>query len=210
MDSHYADTARLLLHIAPDVFAGKVFAMKGGTAINLFVQDMPRLSVDIDVVYLPWQAPREQALRDIHQELAAIAQRLQRLGVSSRLIRSKDLGDTKLIAENDMSQVKVEVNVVFRGTVLPVVRRPLSQKTSDLFGVEFSVPMLDPDELYAGKLVAALDRQHPRDLFDVWQLFQAGGITGQMVECFVVYLAGHARRQGHLESHCDQRQRLVT
>jgi len=74
-----------------------------------------------------------------------------------------------------------------------VVRRPLSRKTGDLFGLEFSVPMLDPDELYAGKLVAALDRQHPRDLFDVWQLFQTGGITGGMVECFVVYLAGHNR-----------------
>jgi len=193
MDSHYADTARLLLHIAPDVFAGDCFAMKGGTAINLFVQDMPRLSVDIDVVYLPWQTPREQALQEIQQELAAIAQRLERLGVSSRLIRSIDLGDTKLIAENDVSQVKVEVNVVFRGTVLPVVRRPLSQKTSDLFGVEFSIPMLNPNELYAGKLVAALDRQHPRDLFDVWQLFQTGGITDQMVECFVVYLSGHNR-----------------
>jgi len=193
MDSHYADTARLLLHIAPDVFAGDCFAMKGGTAINLFVQDMPRLSVDIDVVYLPWQTPREQALQEIQQELAAIAQRLERLGVSSRLIRSKDLGDTKLIAENDVSQVKVEVNVVFRGTVLPVVRRPLSQKTSDLFGVEFSIPMLNPNELYAGKLVAALDRQHPRDLFDVWQLFQTGEITDSMVECFVVYLAGHNR-----------------
>jgi len=193
MDSHYADTARLLLHIAPEVFVGDCFAMKGGTAINLFVQDMPRLSVDIDVVYLPWQTPREQALQDIHQELAAIAQRLERLGVPSRLIRSKDLGDTKLIAENDMSQVKVEVNVVFRGTVLPVVRRPLSAKTGDLFGVEFDIPMLDPDELYAGKLVAALDRQHPRDLFDVWQLFQTGGLTDSMVECFVVYLAGHNR-----------------
>jgi len=193
MDSHYADTARLLLHIAPEVFAGDCFAMKGGTAINLFVQDMPRLSVDIDVVYLPWQTPREPALQEINEELAAIAQRLARLGVSSRLIRSKDLGDTKLIAENETAQVKVEVNIVFRGTVLPVVRRSLSRKTGDLFGLEFAVPMLDADELYAGKLVAALDRQHPRDLFDVWQLFQTTGLTERMVECFVVYLAGHNR-----------------
>lgn len=57
MDKHYADTVRLLLDIAPAVFANDIFAMKGGTAINLFVQDMPRLSVDIDVVYLPWQVP---------------------------------------------------------------------------------------------------------------------------------------------------------
>lgn len=51
MDKVYADTVRLLLKVAPDVFANDIFAMKGGTAINLFVMDMPRLSVDIDVVY---------------------------------------------------------------------------------------------------------------------------------------------------------------
>jgi len=193
MDKTYADTVRLLLAITPDVFAGDVFAMKGGTAINLFLQDMPRLSVDIDVVYVPWQTPRDEALRAINQELAAIAKRVEPLGVQTRLIRSKDLGDTKLIVENDTSQVKVEVNVVFRGTVLPAERRPLSARTSDLFGVEFDVPMLASDELYAGKLVAALDRQHPRDLFDVWRLYESGGITDGMIECFVIYLAGHNR-----------------
>ncbi|KLU22192.1 hypothetical protein EOS_31805 [Caballeronia mineralivorans PML1(12)] len=193
MDKIYADTVRLLLTVVPDVFANEVFAMKGGTAINLFVQDMPRLSVDIDVVYLPWQVPRDEALRAINQELAAIAERVAPLGLQTRLIRSKDLGDTKLIVENEISQVKVEVNVVFRGTVLPAERRPLTTKTADLFGVEFELPILTPDELYAGKLVAALDRQHPRDLFDVWQLYESGGITDGMVECFVVYLAGHNR-----------------
>ncbi len=137
MDKHYADTVRLLLDIAPYVFDNDIFAMKGGTAINLFLRDMPRLSVDIDVVYRPWQTPRDQALEGINQELASIAQRVERLGVQTRLIRSKDLGDTKL--------------------------------------------------------VAAMDRQHPRDLFDVWQLFQTGGLTDAMVECFVVYLAGHNR-----------------
>jgi len=142
MDKHYADTVRLLLNIAPDVFDNDIFAMKGGTAINLFLRDMPRLSVDIDVVYRPWQIPRDKALEDISQELAAIAQRVERLGVQTRLIRSKDLGDTKLIAENEASQVKVEVNVVFRGTVLPIERRPLSSRTGDLFGVEFAVPVL--------------------------------------------------------------------
>jgi predicted nucleotidyltransferase component of viral defense system len=193
MDKTYADTVRLLLAVTPDVFAGDIFAMKGGTAINLFLQDMPRLSVDIDVVYVPWQTPRDEALRAINQELAAIAKRVEPLGVQTRLIRSKDLGDTKLIVENDTSQVKIEVNVVFRGTVLPAERRPLSVRTSDLFGVELDVPILASDELYAGKLVAALDRQHPRDLFDVWQLYESGGITSGMIECFVIYLAGHNR-----------------
>src|SRR3546814_16951587 len=76
--------------------------MKGGTAINLFVQDMPRLSVDIDVVYLPWQTPRDEALQAINQELAAIAARVAPLGVQTRLVRAKDLGDTKLIVENEV------------------------------------------------------------------------------------------------------------
>lgn len=193
MDKIYADTVRLLLTVAPDVFANDIFAMKGGTAINLFVQDMPRLSVDIDVVYLPWQVPREEALPAINDELAAVARRVAPLGVQTRLIRSKDLGDTKLIVENESSQVKIEVNVVFRGTVLPAERRSLSERTADLFGMELELPILAPDELYAGKLVATLDRQHPRDLFDVWQLYESGGITDGMVECFVVYLAGHNR-----------------
>lgn len=96
--------------------------MKGATAINLFLRDMTCLSVDIYVVYHPWQTPRDQALEDINQGLAAIAQCVERLGVQTRLIRSKGLGDTKLITENEVSQV----NVVFCSTVLPIERRPLS------------------------------------------------------------------------------------
>lgn len=193
MDKSYADTVRLLLAVTPEVFANDIFAMKGGTAINLFVQDMPRLSVDIDVVYRPWQVPREAALRAISGELDAISQRTAALGIQARLVRSKDLGDTKLIVESDSSQVKIEVNGVFRGTVLPVERKPLRARTRDLFGIEFEAPILARDELYAGKLVAALDRQHPRDLFDVWQLYKSGGISDGMIECFVLYIAGHNR-----------------
>ncbi|SAK40069.1 nucleotidyl transferase AbiEii/AbiGii toxin family protein [Caballeronia ptereochthonis] len=193
MDKFFADTVRLLLRIAPEVFANDAFAMKGGTAINLFVQNMPRLSVDIDVVYVPRQTPRDEALTAIQQELAAIEQRLAPQGLRTRLVGSKDLSDTKLLVENDTSQVKIEVNTVFRGTVLPIERHALCEKTSEQFAAELALPLLASDELYGGKLVAALDRQHPRDLFDVWQLFQTGGLTEGMIECFVVYLAGHNR-----------------
>ena len=118
MDKSYADAVRLLLEVTPTVFANDIFAMKGGTAINLFVRDMPRLSVDIDVVFLPWQFQRDEALTAINQELAAIEQRVAPFGVETRLVRSKDLGDTKLLVENAISQVKIEVNVVFCGTLL--------------------------------------------------------------------------------------------
>lgn len=193
MDKTYADTVRLLLSVAPDVFANDIFAMKGGTAINLFVQDMPRLSVDIDVVYTPWQTPREQALKTISDELDAIAARLSQLGLSTRKAHSKDLSDTKLLIDNADTQVKVEVNVVFRGTVLPVERHPLSPKTSDLFSVALELPILAPSELYGSKLVAAMDRQHPRDLFDVLKMCDSVGLSEAAVECFVTYLAGHNR-----------------
>jgi hypothetical protein len=175
------------------VFANDIFAMKGGTAINLFVRDMPRLSVDIDVVYTPWQIPREQALADIAGEIDAIAGRLLKRGMRTRKVASKDLGDTKLLIEGADNQVKVEVNAVFRGTVLPVERRGLTPRTTDMFGAELELPVLATAELYGSKLVAAMDRQHPRDLFDVWEMFAAGGLSDATVECFVTYLAGHNR-----------------
>src|SRR5690554_6670220 len=155
MDRTYADTVRLLLTVAPEVFANDIFAMKGGTAINLFLRDMPRLSVDIDVVYLPRERSRDEALRDVNQQLAAISERISKLGLHAR--------------------------------------------TSDRFSVEFDLPILAPDELYGSKLVAALDRQHPRDLFDVWQLYESGGINDGMVECSLETLTeARARLQREL------------
>lgn len=205
MDNSYAQTVRLLLAVASDVFANEIFAMKGGTAINLFVQDMPRLSVDIDVVYLPWATPREAALRAIADEIAAIAARLEALGLTSRAIASKGMGDTKLIVENDTSQVKIEVNVVFRGAIMPTERRSLCARTAEMFSAELELPTLQPDELYGSKLVAAMDRQHPRDLFDVWNLYQSGGLSAATIECFVTYLAGH-NRPTHEVLFCNEKE----
>ena len=89
--------------------------------------------------------------------------------------------------------MKVEVNHVFRGTVLPVETRQLGNEARKLFTTELSVPVLAAPELYGSKLVAAMDRQHPRDLFDVRGLFERRGLTTEVVECFVCYLAGHNR-----------------
>lgn len=193
MDKAYADTVRLLLGVASDVFANDIFAMKGGTAINLFVRDMPRLSVDIDVVFKPWQMPREQALRAISTEVDSIAKKLNKQGLQTRKVASKEMGDTKLLISDENSQVKIEVNTVFRGTVLPTKFRDLSPLPAEMFSAELSLPTLAVEELYGSKLVAAMDRQHPRDLFDVLQLFEADGLTEAIVECFVTYLAGHDR-----------------
>ena len=77
--------------------------------------------------------------------------------------------------------------------VLPIVHHALCQRASDLFGVELTLPVLDSAELYGSKLVAAMDRQHPRDLFDALQMLEQDGLSDETLECFVTYLAGHNR-----------------
>lgn len=191
MDKTYIDTVRLLLRVAPDVFDGDMFALKGGTAINLFVRDMPRLSVDLDLVFVDHTLPRAEAIRAITSGLQTISGRLHKTGFSVRKIGNKEMGDTKLVIEDGKSMIKIEVNTVLRGTVLPVERRSLTKSASDLFLAELQMPTLTHAELYGGKLVAALDRQHPRDLFDVHLLFENEGITDAMLECFVIYLSAH-------------------
>lgn len=193
MDKFYADAVRLLLRVAPEIFANDIFAMKGGTAINLFLRDMPRLSVDIDVVYVPYHTLRDAASQEIASQLNVIATRLGTSGLAVRKIAANDQGETKLLVSTEETQVKVEVNIVFRGTVKPVVQRALCQRASNLFGVELTLPMLDEAELYGSKLVAAMDRQHPRDLFDVMQMLEQDGLSDDILECFVTYLAGHNR-----------------
>ena len=193
MNQDYLDTVRLLLDIAPAVFKPPRFAMKGGTALNLFVQDMPRLSVDIDVVFNDYSLDRERALKAISADLAAVKAAITAMGHRAVLPTTKGGDDVKLLVNGNDSQVKVEVNFVFRGTVLPVVRTPLVQAAQDLFTTEIAVPVLETAELYGSKLVAAMDRQHPRDIFDVMKMLDKFGWQSSFVDCFVAYLAGHNR-----------------
>lgn len=121
MNQEYVDTVRLLLAIAPAVFRPPHFALKGGTALNLFLHDMPRLSVDIDVVFTDYTLGREDALRTIAIDLKAAKSEIAGLGFRASLPTTKSGDDVKLFVEGNGLQVKVEVNFVFRGTVLPVV-----------------------------------------------------------------------------------------
>jgi hypothetical protein len=193
MDKAYIQTVRLLLEAISAVFEHPAFAMKGGTAINLFVEDMPRLSVDIDVVYTDHQAPREQALAAISTALTAARNRLRTAGLEGEVTPTNVGGEAKLFIRRDRSQVKVEVNHVFRGTVLPPERRSLGPEARRVFTTEVSAPVLARSELYGSKLVAALDRQHPRDWFDLQGMFARGGLAPEIMECFICYLAGHNR-----------------
>jgi hypothetical protein len=189
----YLDTARLLTQVAPMVFADGVFALKGGTAINLFIRDMPRLSVDLDLVFADHRMPREQALERIGDALRQAAARLSGRGLQTRIQGVAGAMETKLMVRRGPIEVKVEVNFVMRGTVHPVRTASLVSRARDVLMADLDIPVVSLEDVYGGKLVAAMDRQHPRDLFDVMQLFAHEGITPGIRRAFVIYLACHNR-----------------
>lgn len=192
MNQTYLDTARLLTQVAPLVFVDDTFALKGGTAINLFVRDMPRLSVDLDLVFPDHTLPRDEALAHINEAVRQAAERLKKRGFQTHAPAAA-AGETKLLVRRDSIQVKVEVNFVMRGTVQPVRRASLTPAARNTLLADLEIPVVSLEDVYGGKLVAALDRQHPRDLFDVMQLFAHEGITPGIRRAFVVYLASSNR-----------------
>ena len=171
MNQIYLDTARLMIQVAPLVFADNVFALKGGTAINLFVRDMPRMSVDLDLVFADHRLERDDALARINEAIRSAADRLKKRGFQTHAATAADAGETKLFVRRDKLEVKVEVNFVLRGTVHPVRSASLTPRAKEALLADLELPVVSLEDLYGGKLVAALDRQHPRDLFDVMQLF---------------------------------------
>lgn len=192
MNPTFLETARLLVQIAPVVFATDRFALKGGTAINLFYRDMPRLSVDLDLAYRDHAATRANALAAISSGLQSIASQLVRRGLTVHIPISRE-GATKLLTRKGSISVKIEVNTVIRGTVYPDERRSLAPRAGDRLMAELEIPLASFADTYGGKLVAALDRQHPRDLFDVMTLLAMEGITPEIRRAFVVYAASHNR-----------------
>jgi len=194
----YFRQVELVVRVLPLVAAEPCFALKGGTAINLFVCDFPRLSVDIDLTYLPLDN-RDDALGAIEDGLGRIADDIRRVIQGAKVTAAAgEAGRVQrlLIAAGGVS-IKVEVSPVLRGSVMPAVQMAISDPVADQFGyVETQV--LAANELYAGKLIAALDRQHPRDLFDVMQLLAGGGITPALMDCFLVYLVSSNRPMAEL------------
>jgi predicted nucleotidyltransferase component of viral defense system len=195
-DSPFFKQAELMLKTIPHVAAESCFALKGGTAINLFVRDMPRLSVDIDLAYLPVDEPRDTALKKSAEALGRIATAIKKTIMGTRVQESRAREPERvirLIVSTGATRIKIEPNEVIRGSVFPSEERELSKRAEDLFELSVSARALSLADLYGGKLCAALDRQHPRDLFDVKILLDNEGITDQIRRAFVVYLASHDR-----------------
>ena len=199
-DSPYFKQAQLMLRVMPHVFAEKCFALKGGTAINFYVRDMPRLSVDIDLTYLPLE-PRDTALANIGEALHRIAAGIRKTVPGTTVQDGHARGAehvSKLSVSTAEATIKIEPNLVLRGTVFSPVERELSERAEELFEVSATAGILAVPDLYGGKLCAALDRQHPRDIFDVKILMENEGITDEIRTAFVVYLASHHRPMSEL------------
>ena len=190
----YGQQVTLLLRLLPHVAKEDCFALKGGTAINLFVRDMPRLSIDVDLTYLPL-ASRKDSLAAIDAAMKRVVQRtrkaLPKAAVNVTGVRPEK-AITRLLVRSGDVQVKIEVTPVLRGCVYEPALRGVAAAVEETFGFA-EMRIVSFADLYAGKIVAALDRQHPRDLFDVRELLANEGIDDELRKAFVVYLLSHNR-----------------
>lgn len=188
----YNNQVDLLLQVLPYVAKEKVFALKGGTAINLFVRDMPRLSVDIDLAYLPLDS-REYALKNIEDGLNRIKTDLEK-SVQDVKIHPVPLNggtDVKLNVQGRNAQIKIEVNTITRGNVFPTKLMQVVDSVQEEYDKFAAIQVVSLAELYGGKICAAIDRQHPRDLFDVKLLLENEGITDEIWEGIKIGLISH-------------------
>lgn len=187
-ENPYYHQVALLIAILPLVEEEDCFALKGGTAINLFFHDMPRFSVDIDLTYLPIE-DRKTSLVAISSALNRIAARVTKVlkGTSVEVLKDMQENVLKLMITRQGVRVKVEVSPVLRGSLLAASSIDISAAVEEQFSYT-SMQVLNWNEVYAGKLCAAMDRQHPRDLFDVKMLFEGEGLTKELMNVFMVYL----------------------
>lgn len=187
MQDKYIKQVALLVKCLPIIATEECFAIKGGTAINLFCLDLPRLSVDIDLVYLPIE-DRDTTYQNINQALERISQKLQKIGLK---VISNGKNEQKLICSDGTADIKIEPNYTLRGYAFEPRVMELCKKAQDLFGYA-EVQIISEAELWGGKICAALDRQHPRDLFDIYNLFKTSGITPEIKKGFIsLLLAGN-------------------
>ena len=185
----YYHQVQLLIDVLPFVSQEQCFALKGGTAINMFVRDMPRLSVDIDLMYLPIEE-RSLSLQNIAQAFEKISNAIESSLRATKVYKIVQKGDetlSKLQVERNGVRIKIEASPVMRGTLREPVIMRVSPKVEEEFGFT-ETQVVHLDDLYAGKLCAALDRQHPRDFFDVKGLIDNEGITQKLMDVFIVYL----------------------
>lgn len=190
----FTEQVELLLKIIPFINPYKQLAIKGGTAINLFMRNMPRLSVDIDLTYLPLE-DRDTSLKAIAEILLAIKHNIENkyLDIKGYVKRTSDSQIKQIVFVDQKTQVKVEINHILRGALYQPITLDLCDQAQQQFVTFVEANILSFEDVYAGKICASLDRQHPRDLFDIKILLESEGINSRLREAFVVYLISNNR-----------------
>ena len=189
MKDIYKKQVALLLDILPEIAKEDVFALHGGTVINLFCLNMPRLSVDIDLTYIPASESRDTDLQNIRSALERIKERLRKQIPNISFtdpVRSEE--ELKLICTTSEAMVKIEVNQINRGIIADTEIAILCDNAQESFNKFCEVRMVSQGQLWGGKINAALDRQHPRDLFDVKNLINDVGYSTDIKEGFIFFL----------------------
>ncbi|MCK9256352.1 MAG: nucleotidyl transferase AbiEii/AbiGii toxin family protein [Bacteroidales bacterium] len=188
MNKAYKQQVELLLKIIPTLSGIDSFAVHGGTAINLYVLDLPRYSIDIDVTYTPIK-PREEAFAEIHKNLSVLKEKIKAI-IPNVIISEKP---NKIYCSQKGVMVKIEVSGTKRGLIEPYEIRPLCEKAQTEFETSNKTKIVSLSQLYGGKIMAALDRQHPRDLFDVKLMFDFVTDFAQIKKGFLYCLLGGDR-----------------
>ena len=178
----YKNQVELLLDVLPFIQEHSCFALKGGTAINLFHRDMPRLSVDIDLTYLPIES-RDVFLKNLTQAMQDLSDKMRANGLQVET-KCSDRHIIKLLVSDHRATIKVEPNTVLRGSIFDPEIKELAEAAQAAFLQTQKVKTVSIADLYGGKICAALDRQHPRDLFDIKLLLENEGITAPIQQAF--------------------------
>ncbi len=186
----YRNQVALLLDVIPELAKEACFALHGGTAINLFVRDMPRLSVDIDLTYIPID-DRATTFKNIEEALERIKVNIERAITGVSVEHKKDI--SKLLISANNAQIKLEVNQTNRGLLEAPKILELCDYAQDTFDVFCAMQTVSFGQLFGGKICAALDRQHPRDLFDVKYLLENEGFTQEVKIGFLLCLLSSNR-----------------
>ena len=194
MRATYEAQLKLLLRTLPEVFLDSTFCLKGGTAINLFLQDFPRLSVDIDLTYRSSSEDRMTSFNTIHSSLRNISKKLTRAGFKVQANKALDgVSEAKLIAQDQNGKIKIEPNFLLRGTIFEPEFKRICPKIRDQYEFDYKILCSSSEDIYGGKMVASLDRQHPRDLFDMFVFFENNKLTEKTMDAFVYYLLSSNR-----------------
>jgi hypothetical protein len=182
----------LLQGLVDDPFLGPRLVLKGGTALNLFVFDAPRLSLDVDVNYV---GAADVGTMETERPLveAAIRSVCQREGFRIGRTPDKHAGGKWHLAYasalGSSAELQLDVNFMLRVPLWPVVAR--DSRTLGHAGAHH-VPVLDVNELAAGKLAALLSRHASRDLFDAHQVLVSDLLDPELLRiAFVVYGAAN-------------------